>query len=460
MSQTIDSTLENRELGYKPIPKLFLKYSLLSLLGLLSQGVMVLLEGFIIGYGIGERGFAMISLIIPLETLNISLYSLFGFGLSTIVGIKMGNGDYEEARKIVGQTIWFTFLFTITISIIAIIYAPNLANLLGTSIELFSDVTTFIRVYFCIFPICITGQTLVFVGRIDEKPGLVSGIMVLGSVIASSVLYFGLIHFNGGVSLIALYYGLASGMCFLLIFYFLYNKKTKLKIKMSDIVIDFKVIYEVIKTGMPTFLVSASLAIYAIIINHKLSLSGELELAAYGLINGYILFLIALATQAFQGGLAPIVSYNYGAKHYGRLKKLLVSSTIISVILIQLFCMLLYFLSKPLNTLFAPGEIELIAVSTNATKIVVILYAFGAISGMLSVYYQAMEKLAKATFFGICRYIVFALPLLFIFPYIMEPANAVWFTHPYSDIITGLFCIGFIFFEYKGLTKKQNLVEK
>lgn len=53
MSQTIDSTLENRELGYKPIPKLFLKYSLLSLLGLLSQGVMFLLESFIIGYGIG-----------------------------------------------------------------------------------------------------------------------------------------------------------------------------------------------------------------------------------------------------------------------------------------------------------------------------------------------------------------------------------------------------------------------
>ena len=459
MSNSKDLTLEDRELGTKPISSLFLKYSLIALIGLAAQGVMVILEGFIVGYGMGERGFAIVSLIMPLETFNVSLNSLFGFGVSTIAGVKMGNGDFEGARKSVGQTTWFTFLFSVTISFIAIVAAPTVASFLGAPAELQDEVVLFIRIYFCIFPFSITGQTLSFVGRVDEKPGLVSAVMTLGSIVGTCVLYFGLIQLKAGVPAIAFYYSLSTGVYFALIFYFFFNKKTKLKIRFSDIKINFKEIYEVVKIGLPTFLVSASLAVYAIVINNKLSVGGELELAAYGLVNGYVLFFIALVTQAFQGGMAPIVSYNYGAKNYGRLKQVLISGNIISIVIVQVFCIIFYFLATPLNALFASGETELIEMASRATKIVIFLYSIGSISGMMSVYYQSMEKLVKATFFGACRYIVFALPLLFILPNIMDPVDGVWFAHPYSDILTGLFCVVFIVLEVKLLKKDQAALE-
>ena len=43
---------ESRELGTKPVAGLFVKYSFLTLIGMLAQAIMVILEGIIIGRGL------------------------------------------------------------------------------------------------------------------------------------------------------------------------------------------------------------------------------------------------------------------------------------------------------------------------------------------------------------------------------------------------------------------------
>ena len=57
---------EDRELGTKSIPGLFAKYSFLTFVGMLAQGIMVIFEGIIIGRGLGEMGLACVGLILSL----------------------------------------------------------------------------------------------------------------------------------------------------------------------------------------------------------------------------------------------------------------------------------------------------------------------------------------------------------------------------------------------------------
>ena len=84
---------EGRELGTKPILPLFTKYSFLTFVGMIAQCIMVLCEGIIIGNGLGTEGLACVELIMPMEYLMLALGGFFAIGISTIAGIRLGNGD-------------------------------------------------------------------------------------------------------------------------------------------------------------------------------------------------------------------------------------------------------------------------------------------------------------------------------------------------------------------------------
>ena len=83
---------EGRELGTKPILPLFTKYSFLTFVGMIAQCIMVLCEGIIIGNGLGTEGLACVELIMPMEYLMLALGGFFAIGISTIAGIRLGNG--------------------------------------------------------------------------------------------------------------------------------------------------------------------------------------------------------------------------------------------------------------------------------------------------------------------------------------------------------------------------------
>lgn len=442
-----------RELGTKPIGKLFIRYSMVTLIGMIAQSIMVVLEGIIVGNGLGAHGFAVIALFMPLETLNLALGGFFGLGISTSVGIKLGKGDTEGARKTFAQGFWFTLIIILIFSTIVFIFANPVAKLLGATSDLQSELALMIRIFMAFYPMCIIGQMLSYVGRVDEKPGLVTWVWTGAAALAVLELYLGVMIFKIGFTASAIYYGLSIGLFSVLIFYFLFSKKTALKIHWSDIKIEFKIVKEFTKIGFPTFLISASLFVYSIVINNMLTKTGtEMDIAAYGLINGYVLYFVNMFCQAFQGGLAPIVSYNFGAKSNQRLKQTLVFSNIINFVVLFVLCILTYFAASPIISLFAAGDLELIKVASAATKIVIILGACGSVSGMLSVYYQSVEKVGMAILFGICRYALFALPLVVILPQAGYGVKGVWLAHPVSDIITGVFCLIFIIHEYKRLS--------
>lgn len=454
MAETGAVTLEDRELGTKPITKLFLKYSMITLLGMLAQAIMVVFEGIIIGTGLGANGFAIVALLMPLETLNLALGGLFGLGIATMVGIKLGNNDTEGARRVFAQGVWFTLITIVTLAVLIIIFAHPVAKFLGAPADLENGLVLMMRIFMIFYPLCILGQMLSCVARVDEKPGLVTWVWTGAAAVALLELYLSVIVFKVGLAGAAVYYGMSIGLFSVLIFYFLFSKKTVLKIHLSDIKLDFKEIGQTMKIGLPTFLISASLFVYSVVINNMLSSTGtEMDIASYGLINGYVLYFVNMFCQAFQGGLAPIVSYNFGAKNFMRLRQALTVSNIVNVIVMAVLCFLTYLAATPIIAMFAAGDAQLTSVASAATRIVIILGALGSASGMLSVFYQSVEKVGMAILFGICRYALFALPLVVLLPKLGYGVQGIWYAHPAADAITGVFCLIFIFVERKRLLK-------
>ncbi len=447
---------ESRELGTKPIAGLFVKYSFLTLVGMLAQGVMVMFEGIIIGRGLGEMGLACVGLIMPLEYFMLALGGFFAIGVSTLAAMKLGDGDEEGARKVYGQGLWFSFIVIMVISIVIFIFAGSVAGLLGATPDLFDSIVLFIRVFMVGYPFCIIGHIAVYMARVDEKPSIATWAMTLSAVLALVWLYASVFLFKLGIAGCAGYYASSIGIWGFFILYFFFSKNTIFKVRMSDLKFDSEIIGNIVKIGFPYLLVQASSTVFTIVLNNFLGkFGGELDIAAFAVINGYVVYILMMITQSTTGGLQPIASYNFGAKMYDRVMNLIKVGIVGNLIAVYALAIVFWILATPVCTLFIGAGSELIPIAAKYTRVVISCTALGLTANLTSGYFQAVERVVESTVLGICRYIIFGIPAIFIMANMMG-VTGVWFSQPVSDILSFVLSLVLVTVEMKRLKKMKT----
>ncbi|BDR58087.1 MATE family efflux transporter [Xylocopilactobacillus apicola] len=436
----MDSTGDNeniaqldQELAFTNINKLFVKYGFSTLIGQVAQAIMVILEGIFIGRGLGALGLATVSVIMPLELLNTGLGGALGIGISTVSALDKGRGNLKRCQKIFSDGFWFTLIVSTVIALIISLNADSIAIILGAKADIHRSTVTFIRVFMAGYPFAITGQMIVSMLRVDEKPGLSSWIMSLSALFAIIELYYGIFVAKWGIVAVGIYYAMAIGLFFGGIFYFLFSK-TKLKIKF-DFKFDWPTIFKDLKIASPYFLITISSSIFTWVMNIILSKNGNsVDVAAFGIVNGYIFYILNIISVSLTQGMQPIASYNYGAKLYDRNRQLLNISIISNVVIIALITLLYAVFARPLISIFARTDQKLIDTTLSVSLIMVGCTALGSTVNILAGYYQAINKIKISTFLGVIKFLIIATPLQLILNAAFGP-NSVWFSQPIADII-------------------------
>ena len=425
---------EGRELGTKPILPLFTKYSFLTFVGMIAQCIMVLCEGIIIGNGLGTEGLACVELIMPMEYLMLALGGFFAIGISTIAGIRLGNGDPEGARRAYGQGTLFTLLAMVILSAIIFIFAGPVVDLMGTPAEYKDMMIIFLRIFMVGYPFCVIGHIVVYMARVDEKPAIATWAMTSSAVIALAWLYVSTYILKLGIPGGAVYYSISIGIWGLFILYFIFSKNTLLKIRKEDLHFDKNLIMEIMKIGFPFLLVQASSTVFGIVINNFLGAYGTpMDLAAYAVINGYVIYILMMITQAVTGGMQPIASFNLGEKMYGRIRQLIKVSMIGNVLVVGVFTLAFYMGAHVVCDVFC-GDAALVEVAVPALRMAIICSALGLCANVMSCYFQYVERVVPSTFLGICRYILFCIPIMLVLTRTFG-VNGVWYSLPVADIL-------------------------
>lgn len=444
-------TDEDRELATKPVHGLFVKYSLITLIGMAAQAVMVILEGVIIGNGLGSFGLAVVGIIMPLELLNLALGGSLGMGVATVAGNRLGAGDMAGARKAFGQGFWLSTYLILAVSALIFIFAPQIALMLGATPDLVDGVVTLMRIFVCFYPFCILGQMMSSVLRVDEKPGLATAAMFGSAVLAIVWLYCSIFLANMGVAGAAVYYGLSIGLWFVAVFYFVFSKHTKFKIAFSDMKLEGKLCKEILTIGLPTFLVQAASLLYTIVINNYLGvLGGDLEIGAFAILNGYLVYILNMMWLCSTYGVQPLASVNNGAKRPDRLKTLIRASLVDTAAAIAVVSALFILCAVPICTIFCGDEPDLIALAAANTLPLCLLACLGSASNVMSAYFQAVDKVVIATVLGMSRYLLFTVPCIIIMSSFMG-ITGVWWAQPVADVLCFAFTMVFVVRELRRL---------
>ena len=416
-----------RELGTAPIKPLFARYAAITFAGMLAQMVMVVLEGLIIGNGLGPLGLAAVTVILPLELLNLALGGALGMGTAAAAGQRLGSGDTAGAQKVFNQGFWLAAYLLVALSAVIALFAPQIATLLGATPDIHEDVTAFIRLLMCFYPFCTLGQLLCSLLRTDEKPSLASALAVIASVLALFWLYLCVYVLDLGFAAAGAYYGMSTGLWFFAILYFQFNKKSTFKVTFGGMKLDPAICRTILWQGLPLFLVQVASLVYTIVINNYLgSLGGDPDLAAFSVINGYVVYLLDMLCLSATYGLQPIASFNRGARHFERLRG---TFAILAVV-----CGLVIAFAAPISTFFIGDDPQLIELTASHFLPLLVCAPFGFLAQVASAYFQAVGQERISILLGVCRYLLFAIPMIVVLAAV-EGLTGVWWSQPPADLM-------------------------
>lgn len=430
-----------RELGTAPIKPLFARYAAITFAGMLAQMVMVVLEGLIIGNGLGPLGLAAVTVILPLELLNLALGGALGMGTAAAAGQRLGSGDAAGAQKVFAQGFWLSAYLLVALSAAIALLAPQIATLLGATADIHADVTAFIRLLMCFYPFCTLGQLLCSLLRTDEKPSLASALAVIASVASLLWLYVCVYVLQLGFAAAGAYYGMSTGLWFFAILYFQFNKKSTFKVTFSGMKLERKVCGAILWQGLPLFLVQAASLVYTMVINNYLgALGGDPDLAAFAVINGYVIYLLDMLCLSATYGLQPIASFNCGARHHDRLRELVKASLGGTFAILAVVCGLVIAFAAPISAFFIGDDSALVELTASHFLPLLVCAPFGFMAQVASAYFQAVGQERTSIVLGICRYLLFAIPLIVALA-ALEGITGVWWSQPPADLLAAALAV-------------------
>ena len=223
---------------------------------------------------------------------------------------------------------------------------------------------------------------------------------------------------------------------------FLTGKRTILKLRKGAFRLSRKRILKITGLGLSGFTMSITNSSVQIMYNASLSAwGGDLYVGIMTVINS-VREIISLPVNGLTNSAQPVMGFNYGAGEYGRVKKAIVFTSVVSILYTLGAWMLVHGFPAFFIRIFNQDS-ALVEAGVPAMQI----YYFGFFMMSLQfagqAVFVALGKSKNAVFFSIFRKIIIVIPLILILPNLFGlGTNGVFMAEPVSNFIGGAACFG------------------
>lgn len=443
--------MDQKILGTEKLSKLFIKFTIPSIIGMIFVGIQGIIDGLFVGNLLGGNALASVNLVQPYMQIIMAAALIISVGAQSIIGINLGKGESEKAQNIFRTASILLILISILVTILGVFFSEKIALILGANEVLLEGSSTYIQIisYFTAFIAVMFLFEMVV--RVIGKPNI-SLVSMIISVVLNIVLDYLLINkFNLGIKGAALATGISYTMAFLINMIPFVSKKTIINLYKGKF--DKSVLFQMIYNGSSEGVSSISNAISMFLFNTALmKIAGENGIAAFSIIN-YIAQVGYMVLFGISDGIRPIISYNFGAENENRVNKTLKISIIVNIIIGAIIFIVMSTFSKQLIEIFLKDGKYVVEIASTGAKIYGIAFLFNGTNILISSYFTAIDDPKNSIIVAMSRGIVFIFIGIVILPYIFG-INGIWMTIVFADIITILLCYRLL--KNKGFEKVLN----
>ena len=416
------------------IPRLFMKYALPGVAGLLFLGIQSVIDGIVLGRFVGANALASVNLVFVCYSLISACEIVMGLGGQTLVSISLGRGDKQEANNALRSVFVFLLGMSVVVSLVIFLSAGKIASFLGANEVLLPDAVHYIRALVPFFPLLCAMFFGDYIIKAMGHPLYATSVMGM-TVVLNIVLDLVFVAVLGwGVMGAGLATGIAftMGACFNVPRLFSRHEVVAVQRGRYDRRLVWNAFYNGSSEGMSELSVAITVFLFNITMMRYL---GESGVAAFTAIN-YILFIGTTVFLGISDGIIPIIGYNYGARQQERIKSILkLAARTNSLIGIGLFLLLLLFGEQVIGLFFKDHGSEAFEIASRGVSIYCFAFLLCGLNILASSYFTAIGNAKISIIISALRGLVFVGIGILVLPAVFG-IDAIWYDVPIAEICT------------------------
>ena len=416
------------------IPRLFMKYALPGVAGLLFLGIQSVIDGIVLGRFVGANALASVNLVLPCYSLISAFAIVMGIGGQTLVSISLGRGDKQEANDALRSVFVFLLGMSVVVSLVIFLSAGKIASFLGANEVLLPDAVHYIRALVPFFPLLCAMFFGDYIIKAMGHPLYATSVMGM-TVVLNIVLDLVFVAVLGWGVMGA---GLATGIAFTMGACFnvprLFSRHEVVAVQRGRY--DRRLVWNAFYNGSSEGMSELSVAISVFLFNFTMMrYLGESGVAAFTAIN-YILFIGTTVFLGISDGIIPIIGYNYGARQQERIKSILkLAARTNSLIGIGLFLLLLLFGEQVIGLFFKDHGSEAFEIASRGVSIYCFAFLLCGLNILASSYFTAIGNAKISIIISALRGLVFVGIGILVLPAVFG-IDAIWYDVPIAEICT------------------------
>lgn len=445
----------SNSLGTDNIGTLLRKFAIPSIIAMIVGALYNIVDQFFIGQSIGELGNAATNVAFPVTTCCVGLSLMIGVGSASAFNLAMGRGENKKALFFVGNGVSLLLGTGFALFLITELFLEPILLLCGSPEEVLPYAKEYLSITALGFPFFMLSSGGSHLVRADGSPNYSMTCNLTGAVINTvldPIFIFALDMGMKGAALATITGQIVGGI--MVIRYVRMYKAGK--ITREHMVLKRMYGGYALTLGLAQLANHMSMMLVQIILNNSLTYYGALSiygesipLACAGIINkvGFMFFSICIGISQ---GMQPIVSFNYGAKQYDRVRKALKISLLAGTAVCTFAFLLFQIFPRQIIGLFGDGSELYFAFAVKYFRIYMFCTFLNNIQPLASTYFTSIGMPKKGTILGITRQLLCLMPLIVVLPMFFG-IDGIMFAGPIADFLAA--CISLVLIKGQKIEK-------
>lgn len=423
------------------------RFTLPSIVMLIFSSLYGVVDGFFVSNFVGKEAFTAVNFIMPFLMILGAIGFLFGTGGGALIARTMGEGNPDLANRQFSLVVYVSLGIGVILTVLGFWMLRPVASFLGAEGVLLEDCVRYGRVILLANPAYILQYEFQCLFATAQKPKLglyvtvASGLtnMVLDALFVA-VFPWGL---EGAAAATALSQ-CVGGLLPLLYF----GRKNSSRLRLTRTQWMGRALLKVCGNGSSELLSNISMSLVSMLYNVQLlRYAGQDGVASYGVLM-YVMLVFQSIFIGYSIGVAPVVSYQYGAKNSAELRGLRQKSLrVIGAAAVLMFAVALLS-AEPLSRIFVGYDVALLDLTLHAFSIYSFSFLFAGFSIFASAFFTALNDGLTSAVISFVRTLVFQVVCVLVFPLIWG-VDGIWLAIVGAEMLAVAVSAGFLVIKRK-----------
>ena len=380
-----------------------------------------------------------VGLVFPIVTLITAFSSLFGMGGVPLFSIARGEGKEEKAGKIMGNSFALLLLSAVVLTACGYLFSKPILFAFGAGEASYVYAREYLRIYLAgtVFSMISAGMNGYINAQGFPKIGMLSVVVGAAANILLDPVF--IIWLDMGVSGAALATVISQLLSAAWVVRFLFGRKPDISLTAKTNRIDGSITKEICKLGTSNFVMAGTNCLVQVACNSTLQAYGGDIFIGVMTVTNSVREIFHLPVSGLMGGAQPVISFNYGARAYGRVKEAIRFNTVIGVVYTMISWLFVVLFPEFWFRIFS-DDLALLQTGVPMLRIYFFGFVFMSLQFAGQSVFQAVGDAKHAIFFSLLRKAFIVVPLTLVLPRLGLGVDGVFWAEPISNLIGGMAC--------------------